>query len=73
MTAPVLGYPDPCQTYILDPDASGLRVGAVLSQEQGGVEKVIAYYSKTLPPPPRREITVSPDVSCWLSKISQTL
>ena len=53
MTAPVLGYPDPNQTYILDTDASGFGVGAVLSQEQGGVERVIAYYSKTLSPPER--------------------
>ena len=51
MTAPVLGYPDPNQTYFLDTDASGFGVGAVLSQKQGGVERVIAYYSKTLSPP----------------------
>ena len=63
MTAPVLGYPDPNQTYILDTDASGFGVGAVLSQEQGGVERVIAYYSKTLSP--QKEITASPDVSYW--------
>ena len=62
MTAPVLGYPDPNQTYILDTDASGFGVGAVLSQEQEGVERVIAYYSKTLSPP-QKEITASPDVS----------
>ena len=53
MTAPVLGYPDPSQTYILDTDASGFGVGAVLSQEQQGVERVVAYYSKTLSPPER--------------------
>ena len=49
MTAPVLEYPDPSQIYILDTDASGFGVGAVLSQEQG-VERVIAYYSKTFSP-----------------------
>ena len=53
VTAPVLGYPDPSQTYILDTDASGFGVGAVLSQEQQGVERVVAYYSKTLSPPER--------------------
>ena len=53
VSAPVLGYPDPTQTYILDTDASGFGVGAVLSQVQEGQERVIAYYSKTLAPPER--------------------
>ena len=51
VSAPVLRYPDPSQTYIMDTDASAFGVGAVLSQEQ--VERVIAYYSKTLSPPER--------------------
>ena len=51
ITAPVLRYPDPGQTYILDTDASGFGVGAELSQEQEGVERVMAYYSKTLSSP----------------------
>ena len=51
VTAPVLGYPDPKLPYILDTDASGDGVGAVLSQVQGGEERVIGYYSKTLTPP----------------------
>ena len=53
MSAPVLGYPDPALRYTLDTDASNVGVGAVLSQEQNGVERVIAYYSKTLAPPER--------------------
>ena len=52
-TAPVLGYPNPQLRYTLDTDASDVGVGAVLSQEQDGVERVIAYYSKTLAPPER--------------------
>ena len=52
-TAPVLGYPDPKLTYILDTDASDVGVGAVLSQIQEGSERVIAYYSKTLTPAER--------------------
>ena len=52
-TAPVLGYPDPDKQYVLDTDASDIGVGAVLSQIEDGVERVIAYYSKTLAPPER--------------------
>ena len=61
----MLGYPDLSQTCILDTDASGFGVGAVLSQEQEGMERVIVYYSKTLFPPEknycvtRRELLVT--------------
>ena len=51
--APVLGYPNPKETYILDTDASAVGVGGVLSQVQGEQERVIAYYSKTLSPAER--------------------
>ena len=48
VTAPILGYPDPELQYILDTDASLDGAGSVLSQCQSdGVERVIAYYSKT--------------------------
>lgn len=47
-SAPILIYPVPGESFILDTDASDLAIGAVLSQMVGGVEKVIAYGSKTL-------------------------
>jgi hypothetical protein len=53
VSAPILGYPDPTLPYILDTDASQEGVGAVLSQIQEGVERPIAYYSKTLAPAER--------------------
>jgi hypothetical protein len=46
-TAPILGYPDMKDLFILDTDASGFGLGAVLSQSRNGKEQVIAYYSKS--------------------------
>ena len=34
--------------YVIDTDVSGLSIGALLSQEQAGQDKVIAYASKLL-------------------------
>ena len=48
ITAPVLAYPQVEGQYILDTDASGFALGVVLSQVQDGVERVVAYASKSL-------------------------
>ena len=45
---PILGYPEGDGSFILDADASGEAIGAVLSQIQQGEERVIAYYSCVL-------------------------
>ena len=47
-SAPVLVFPTRDGIFVLDTDASEIAIGAVLSQLQGGVEKVIAFGSRTL-------------------------
>ncbi|GFX63746.1 hypothetical protein TNCV_215461 [Trichonephila clavipes] len=49
----ILAYPEIGKQFILDTDASHESVGAVLSQEIGGQEHVIAYFSKCLSKPER--------------------
>ncbi|KAG1959418.1 hypothetical protein F2P79_007150 [Pimephales promelas] len=47
-TAPVLGFADPSQPYILHTDASTTGLGAALYQEQEGKLRVVAYASRGL-------------------------
>jgi transposase InsO family protein len=53
-SAPVLSYPTETDKFILDTDASNSGIGAVLSQLQNGVERVIAYASRKLSKAERR-------------------
>ena len=47
-SAPVLRLPNFSHDFILDVDASGHGLGAVLSQDIGGHEQVVAYASRAL-------------------------
>ena len=47
-SAPILTYPIDSDSFILDCDACDFGIAGVISQIQDGVEKVIAYGSKTL-------------------------
>ena len=48
MTGPILALPENEACFILHTDASDCGMGAVLSQQQSGVEKVTAYASRTM-------------------------
>lgn len=48
ISAPILSLPDISKPFILDTDASNWSIGAVLSQEIDGKERVMAYASRTL-------------------------
>ncbi|GFW60783.1 retrovirus-related Pol polyprotein from transposon 412 [Trichonephila clavipes] len=52
-SSPILIYPQPDKPFILDTDASNESVGAVLSQEIDGQERVVVYWSKCLSKPER--------------------
>ncbi|CAC5419628.1 unnamed protein product [Mytilus coruscus] len=54
ISAPILAYPTREDLFILDIDASNVGMGAVLSQLQDGIEKVICYFSKTFSRSERR-------------------
>ena len=50
ITPPILGFADFSLPFILETDASLRGLGAVLSQEQDGEKKVLAYASRSLRP-----------------------
>ena len=49
-TAPVLGYADYTKPFILETDASHDGLSAILSQEQDGKSRVLAFASRRLRP-----------------------
>lgn len=51
ITAPILGSPDFERQFVIQTDASDVAVAGVLTQQQGDVERVIAYFSHKLTTP----------------------
>ena len=58
-TAPVLGFADFNKPFILETDASHEGLGAILSQEQDGQRKVLAYASRRLRPTEKNQANYS--------------
>lgn len=69
ISAPILAYPTSEGNFILDTDASNLHMGAVLSQVQEGVEKVICYFSKTFSRSERRYCVTRRELLAVVSSI----
>ena len=65
-SAPILSMPNDSGPYTLDTDASLYSIGAVLSQSQGGEERVIAYASRKLSKSEQNYcVTRREFESCW--------
>lgn len=61
-STPVLAYPDPSKTFILDTDACETGIGAVLSQMHEEGERVVAYASRALSKQEKRYSTTKKEL-----------
>ena len=69
--APVLAYPDPASTFILDTDASNEGISAVLSQGIDGEERPVAFFSRTLTRPQQNYCVTRREVLAVAKSIKQ--
>ena len=62
VTAPILSYPNASDMFVLDTDASNHAIGAVLSQVQDDIERVVCYGSYVLTPEQRQYCVTSKEL-----------
>ncbi len=70
-TTPVLAHPQPDGVFVLDTDASDTGLGGVLSQVQDGVERVLAYASKSLNKAQRNYCTTKKELLAVVTFVKQ--
>ena len=71
ISSPILAYSDAEGELILDTDANGVGLGAVLSQVQEGSERVIGYYSRTLTQPERQYCVTRCELLALVAAVKQ--
>jgi len=64
ISSPILAMPNDTDPFLLDTDACDVSIGAVLSQVQNGVERVIAYASRSLSKPERNYCVTRKEGNC---------
>ena len=67
----VLVYPDLTKPFILDTDASGVGIGAILSQKQDDKERAVAYYSRVLTKSKRNHCVIRRELLAVVDSIKQ--
>ena len=72
-TPPILAYPQFNHPFIVATDASGTAIGAVLSQDVEGEEKVIAYWSQQLNKAERNYSTIEREALAAVAAIKDYL
>ena len=70
-TPPILAYPQFNHPFIMATDASGTAIGAVLSQDVEGEEKVIAYWSWQLNKAERNYSTIEREALAAVAAIKE--
>jgi len=76
ISSPILAMPNYTDPLLLDTDACDVSIGAVLSQVQNGVERVIAYASRSLSKPEQNYCVTRKEllaIVCYTKTFRQSL